>query len=215
MNYYDNLATSQNKTENAKYVITAFKDPPPKWAQAQRASQGYMGGQRPPKYESKGKVWAKSRPDHPIGLAPDDVVKHRARNKDDDMGIPGLATGPAKPPGGGEMSKSQKKKAAKKKAAVSSQAITEVDFALDNTHISNEGKKKTQPSQGQSQPAATDPSKRLRNLKKKLRDIEKLEKQIADGELKNPEPEQLEKIKKKEEILAEINELELDGVTVK
>merc|ERR1719369_1202711 len=109
----------------------------------------------------------------------------------------------------------KKKKAAKKKAAISAQAITEVDFVLENLQISNEGKKKSQPSQSQSQPTTTDPSKRLRNLKKKLRDIEKLEKQIADGELEKPEKEQLEKIKKKDEILGEINELEIDGVTVK
>lgn len=55
---------------------------------------------------------------------------------------------------------------------------------------------------------ATDPAKRLRNLKKKLRDIEKLERQIANGEIKNPEPEQLEKVKKKEEVAQQIDDLE-------
>lgn len=55
---------------------------------------------------------------------------------------------------------------------------------------------------------ATDPAKRLRNLKKKLRDIEKLERQIANGEIKNPEPEQLEKVKKKEEVSQQIEDLE-------
>lgn len=55
---------------------------------------------------------------------------------------------------------------------------------------------------------ATDPVKRLRNLKKKLRDIEKLERQIASGEIKNPEPEQLEKVKKKEEVTQQIEDLE-------
>ncbi len=55
---------------------------------------------------------------------------------------------------------------------------------------------------------ATDPAKRLRNLKKKLRDIEKLERQIANGEIKNPEPEQLEKVKKKEEVAQQIEDLE-------
>ncbi|XP_069191735.1 partner of Y14 and mago-like [Procambarus clarkii] len=62
--------------------------------------------------------------------------------------------------------------------------------------------------QGGKQPSASDPTKRLRNLKKKLRDIEKLEKQIASGELKNPEPEQLEKVKKKDEVIQQIDDLE-------
>jgi len=200
--------------ETGQQFLPATQRPDGTWRKARRVKDGYIPQEEQPLYESKGKQWAKARPDHPIGLAPDDVVRHR-ENRDGDGGIPGLSSGPTKPPGGGEMSKSQKKKAAKKKAATSTKAITEVDFALENTHISNEGKKKTQPSQGQSQPTATDPSKKLRNLKKKLRDIEKLENQIADGTLKNPEPEQLEKIKKKDEIVAEINELELDGVAVK
>jgi len=204
------------KDENGQFFIPATQRPDGTWRKARRVKDGYVPQEEQPLYESKGKQWAKNQPDHPIGLAPDDVVRHRAsRDNKNDVGIPGLATGPTKPPGGGEMSKSQKKKAAKKKATTSTKAITEIDFALENTHISNEGKKKSDTSQGQSQPTATDPSKRLRNLKKKLRDIEKLEKQIADGDLKSPEPEQLEKIKKKKEVVDEINELELDGVTVK
>lgn len=58
------------------------------------------------------------------------------------------------------------------------------------------------------QSAPTDPAKRLRNLKKKLRDIEKLERQIASGELKNPERDQLEKVKRKDDVVQQIEELE-------
>ena len=59
-------------------------------------------------------------------------------------------------------------------------------------------------------PVSSDPTKRLRNLKKKLRDIEKLERQIANGDIKNPEPEQLEKVKRKEEVAQQVEELELE-----
>ena len=43
-------------------------------------------------YESKGKAWAKSRPDHPIGLAPDDVAKLKEMRENDskENSIPGL-----------------------------------------------------------------------------------------------------------------------------
>merc|ERR1719210_125391 len=44
---------------------------------------------------------------------------------------------------------------------------------------------------------AVDPAKKLRNLRKKLRDIETLEKKLAEGALANPEPEQLEKVARK------------------
>lgn len=44
------------------------------------------------------------------------------------------------------------------------------------------------------QPLATDPQKKLRNLKKKLRDIEALEEKLNSGEIPTPEKEQLEKV---------------------
>ena len=60
----------------------------------------------------------------------------------------------------------------------------------------------------QSQQETTDPTKRLRNLKKKLRDIEALEAKLDSGEVKNPEPEQLEKVVRKAQVQAEIRALE-------
>nr|CAG4644486.1 EOG090X0KVN [Lepidurus arcticus] len=56
--------------------------------------------------------------------------------------------------------------------------------------------------------SVADPSKKLKALKKKLKDIEMLQKKISSGELKNPEKEQLEKIDRKKEIEEEIEELE-------
>ena len=55
---------------------------------------------------------------------------------------------------------------------------------------------------------AIDPAKKLRNLRKKLRDIETLEKKLADGSLASPEPEQLEKLARKPVMLEEIAALE-------
>jgi partner of Y14 and mago protein len=56
---------------------------------------------------------------------------------------------------------------------------------------------------------SSDPKKKLRNLKKKLNDIESLQSRLDSGELKNPEPEQLEKLKRRSQIESEIQELEL------
>jgi partner of Y14 and mago protein len=59
------------------------------------------------------------------------------------------------------------------------------------------------PSKGQE----TDPNKRLRNLRKKLKDIETLEVKLKTGELQNPDPDQLEKVKRKKAVIDEIDEL--------
>jgi partner of Y14 and mago protein len=55
---------------------------------------------------------------------------------------------------------------------------------------------------------ASDPRKKLRNLKKKLSDIESLQSRLDSGDLKNPEPEQLEKLNRRDQVEAEIRELE-------
>lgn len=60
----------------------------------------------------------------------------------------------------------------------------------------------------QDQKSVNDPAKRLKNLKKKVREIETLEEKLKKGEITKPEPEQLAKIKRKNDLLMEINQLE-------
>lgn len=55
---------------------------------------------------------------------------------------------------------------------------------------------------------AIDPAKRLKNLRKKLREIETLEEKIKLGSLINPDKDQKEKLSKKKDILGEIEKLE-------
>ena len=56
--------------------------------------------------------------------------------------------------------------------------------------------------------STVDPLKRLKNLRKKIREIESLEKKIKSGEIKNPDKEMLEKVSRKAEIQQEVKELE-------
>lgn len=49
--------------------------------------------------------------------------------------------------------------------------------------------------------------KRIRNLRKKLKQIEELESRIASGDITKPDQDQLNKIAKKEEFQAELEEL--------
>ena len=58
------------------------------------------------------------------------------------------------------------------------------------------------------QSETTEPAKKLKGLKKKLRQIEDLEGKLKSGEIKNIEKEQREKIARKEEIIKEIKDLE-------
>jgi partner of Y14 and mago protein len=58
------------------------------------------------------------------------------------------------------------------------------------------------------QPQTTDPAKRLKNLKKRLREVEALEQKITSGELKTPDKDQLEKVKRKYDLEEQIADLE-------
>lgn len=53
-----------------------------------------------------------------------------------------------------------------------------------------------------------DTEKRIKGLRKKIREIESLEEKIRSGLLKNPEKEILEKMRRKNEIMNEIKTLE-------
>lgn len=53
-----------------------------------------------------------------------------------------------------------------------------------------------------------DPKKKLKNLKKRLREVEALEEKLEAGSLQNPEKDQLMKIKRKNDLLLQIRELE-------
>lgn len=53
-----------------------------------------------------------------------------------------------------------------------------------------------------------DPAKKLKNLRKKLREVEALQEKIENGLIPKPEQEQLAKINRKNEILMQIHVLE-------
>lgn len=56
-------------------------------------------------------------------------------------------------------------------------------------------------------PSTAEPEKRLRNLKKKLRDLDDLEKKIKTGEIAQPNEDQLAKIKRRKDYKAEYQAL--------
>lgn len=104
----------------------------------------------------------------------------------------------------------------KKKKNNKSKGVDSVTEDLAKTAISKvvkeNGSKQVNDTSAKTQSEETgnnvDPVKRLKNLRKKLREIETLETKIKGGELKNPEKEMLDKISRKSEIMNEIEQLE-------
>lgn len=76
------------------------------------------------------------------------------------------------------------------------------DITESFANVSISSAKKTQ------QEAVPDPAKRLKTLRRKVREIEILEAKLNNGEIENPEKDQLEKVKNKDQVLSEITRLE-------
>jgi len=183
------------------------------WRKPYRVKEGYTPQDEVPLYESRGKAIAKAREGGYIpGMGPpvnssNGLPYNNITNFKIDtfvlptppVTIPGLNPDPA--PANPTANKSKKKK---KTAAVGggNNAVNSLVPLLSNASISSPSRPPS------TQPVATDPAKKLRNLKKKLRDIEALEAKLNNGEIPNPEQEQLDKVARKPEVMREIVSLE-------
>ncbi|ODM98718.1 Partner of Y14 and mago [Orchesella cincta] len=207
------------KDETGQSFIPSSQRPDGTWRKPIRVRDGYVPQEEQPVYVSKGKQFAQQRSHCPVGMTDSDVQMFKASsNSSSNAGgmtvgyfevgnyeptptIPGLnfiATSEEDKP----KSKSKKSKS-KSKSESNDGKSTTGNLAAGNSVATNAPSASTAPSNPQ-----TDPTKRLRNLKKRLKEIEALEQRIASGELNSPEKEQLEKIQRKDEVLDEIDELE-------
>lgn len=179
--------------------IPASQRPDGTWRKARRVKDGYVPQEEVPLYESKGKIFAK-KPILPVGMCPVVAQKAKeAREKQQKQPIPGLLVLNKST---GAKSKAQKspnpapKKPPEKKTPPPPQTSTdEVTEQLGSLDIQ-------------------DPAKKLKKLRRKIREIETIEGKLKSGELKNPEKDQLDKVARKAEIIREIAQLEAQASTI-
>lgn len=193
------------------------------------------------RYESKGKQFAKNQPKYPVGFSPEAINATKSKKEKADRvasqnsTIPGLVLVST-----AEGKSSKKKK--KKKSATSEEKLSESlsktqlssepktpnsqsksqsnsQIKADARHLkspttqSKNGASQSSPQQSTNMAITpTDPAKRIKNLRKRLREIESIEQKIAAGEQKL-EKDQLDKVARKREVMSEIEQLtcELGG----
>lgn len=180
--------------KTGELYIPATRRPDGTWRKPRKVKDGYVPQEEVPLYENKGVQWMKSQPTLPPGLNPAELETVK---KSDSQ----------------PMSKSAKKNAKRKEKKKQHQQSTpegtgssevSISQTLARTKLSEDSIKEAQANDK----AAIE--KKIRNLKKKLKQVDDLKTKIDSGEVKNPEKEQLAKIERRQELVDEIEYLELD-----
>lgn len=213
--------------------IPASRRPDGTWRKPRRVKDGYIPQEEVPVYESKGMQWLNSMPTLPPGFNPientdEKLTKAQKKQKKSAESqkqilkadspefvakqIDSLIIMDSKKKVSTNSTSDEFKVVSSKKSSKSkSKNVSKTPVAVETEKINaNKKSSKLKPEDNlTSEEAKTDPVKRLRNLKKKIRQIEELEEKIKTKELPNPSQEQLDKVSRKDDVKKEIEKLEL------
>lgn len=159
------------------------------------------------------------KPLYPVGASPEFIAEHKAKLEAlavKNKVIPGMQAKTQ------EGSKKKKKKNKSKVTEPVSEGVSKITISEPEFHKEVPVRTDKSPStvkqtttnnvtkdnSNTAQKTTNDPQKRLKNLRKKIREIEVLEDKIKTGSLKNPDKEILDKVGRKTEVSKEIKRLE-------
>lgn len=160
------------------------------------------------RYENKYVKFFKSKPDLPPGLNAAPAKQQQRVHGSGDSDGAGLSKSAKR-----NMKRKEKKKQQQQQGQDGEEDadVESISNAVESVSIAQDKESVNEAAPPSGDSAASEKAKKIKNLKKKLRQVEELKQKVDSGEIKQPTKDQLEKLGRAKALEEELEELERDS----